>query len=228
MAFEAQRKLQEQKKKPRVGIITAWLMITAALVCDILQVALASFAAISTLGAIFIPFSWALSFSAFVSFWLWFMLLGVNYLDRNASARVLTMVLAFAVEWVPVLNLIPAITLGVAAVIFTSRHADQRSGLFAKAHKRYAAMDAEKRALREAAARRAFMNDQQSLTAKRARKQGGAQPEGPYDFKKVEQELKERRTSGKDERQEAPLYDPKEEAARREREKRAARQQNWF
>lgn len=139
--------MEDEKKKHKIGNVTAGFMILLALVVDGLQFLL-------TLVVILIPLSLLVTFIAGIGFALWFFLLGA-YSGKGAEKKVLTSGVSLVAEFIPVINAIPAITAGVVLNIILSRlddahislaKPDPRKILLAA---RKARMDASRARLRE-------------------------------------------------------------------------------
>lgn len=209
------------RTKPRIGVVTAIFMISLALLCDGLQIALSALASIKTIGIVFMPVAWLLSVAVMFTFFLWFTFARVNYFDRNLSVSIF----AIVAEMVPFLNLLPSITFGVAALIFTSRHEDGKSSLFLRAKKRYEGMTEMEQVEARLGAKKRFARDQANRAAQRVAGRE-EQPKAPMDFASAEAELRRRRARNPD--IEATLYDPEEEATRKDQEKRSTRRADWF
>lgn len=104
-------------EKQRIHVLMAVALIAAALLADGAQI----LELVPVVGFILGTFT---SFMAFIIFTFWFKALGVDYLDRNGATKFLIWVLAFAFETIPLLNIIPATTLGVAALVLVTRQQD--------------------------------------------------------------------------------------------------------
>lgn len=103
----------------RVSNTTAGFIIAVALLCDGAQFLLNFIPAIGQM------LSWLITFSALAVFALWFALLGISYFSgKKASSKVLSLLSATVVEMVPIINAVPAITMGVIGVIVASRAED--------------------------------------------------------------------------------------------------------
>ncbi|HEX5774470.1 MAG TPA: hypothetical protein VFY28_00695 [Candidatus Paceibacterota bacterium] len=93
-----------------IGPVTSIAIVGVALVFDGLQFLL-------TLTVIGSVFSWFITAVAWILFLLWFALLGVSYFGRGAAIRFLTVFASVITELVPIVNALPALTLGVVALI---------------------------------------------------------------------------------------------------------------
>lgn len=93
-----------------IGPVTSMAIVGVALVFDGLQFLL-------TLTVVGTVVAWYLSALAWIIFLLWFALLGVSYFGKGAAIRFLTVFASAVAELVPVVNALPALTLGVVALI---------------------------------------------------------------------------------------------------------------
>ncbi len=132
---------EKGKTGQRIDGLMATLLILAALGADFLQ----------TLALLGGPFLGSLiSLIAFTFFSCWFFMLGVSYLDRNGAVKFVIWMCSFIVEFIPILNTIPAITMGVVSLVLMTRFADGKdSALFKLARRRRAKMDKEQLHLAE-------------------------------------------------------------------------------
>lgn len=112
--------------KIRVGSWTAGLLISVALLIDLLQFLVSFLHVIPWAGnAIAFVVGTFLSFVAYISLGVWFALLGINYFTgKRAALKILTILATFGIELIPLLNMIPAITAGVITMIMVSRMED--------------------------------------------------------------------------------------------------------
>lgn len=103
----------------RIGTVTAGLMIGLAVLVDGIQFLLT----LTVIGSIV-----AMLISAFVwiTFLIWFALCGVSYFDRGAAVRGGIVIVSAITELVPFINAVPAVTLGVVALIIHSRIEDRK------------------------------------------------------------------------------------------------------
>lgn len=109
------------EKKRRIGNVTAGLLIVSALLVDGLQ-------GILTVSVFFLPLSVMVTFLATTAFGLWFLLLGVKYVGKDGK----NLLIAFAAvitELAPVINALPATTVGVIGIIVRTRIEDARENL---------------------------------------------------------------------------------------------------
>ena len=103
----------------RINTITAGLMIGVAVLADGIQFLL-TLTVIGSIVAMFISaFVW-------IVFLIWFALCGVSYFDRGGATRGLIMLTSAITELVPFINAVPALTLGVVALIIHSRMEDRK------------------------------------------------------------------------------------------------------
>jgi ribosomal protein L25 (general stress protein Ctc) len=213
----------------RIGTLTASLLVGTALIFDALQglVTLVASVPIPPLQPI-IVLAWYLSGLAFTIFLLWFKFLGVNYLDRNANVKLLTIILAFAFESVPIVSMIPALTLGVVAMIVISRYEDGEMGLMNRAAKKRKNMTQKERYSAEINAQAQFDKDQRSFAARRVREKGGEKAMVYGDFGSAQEALQKKQDTRQrkfNPEYEAPLFDPEEEALARAARERERKQQ---
>lgn len=110
-----------EKKKHKIGNVTAIFMVLLALIADGLQFLL-------TLAVILIPLSLLLTFLCGIGFALWFFILGA-YSGKGAEKKVLTSLVSVVAEVIPVINAVPAITAGVVINIVLSRLDDAHISL---------------------------------------------------------------------------------------------------
>lgn len=124
--------MDEEKKKHKIGNVTAGFMLLLALVADGLQFLL-------TLSVLLLPLSLLVTFLCSVGFILWFFILGA-YSGKGAEKKVLTSLVSMVAEIIPVINAVPAITAGVAINIALSRLDDAHISLAKPDPKKMAAM----------------------------------------------------------------------------------------
>lgn len=103
----------------RIGTITAGLMIGVAVLVDGLQFLLTLTVIGSLVAMLVSAFAW-------ITFVLWFALLGVSYFDRGAATRGLILLSSIIVELIPLVNALPATTLGVVALVIHTRIEDKK------------------------------------------------------------------------------------------------------
>lgn len=94
----------------RIGMGMGICLVAVAVLVDAVQL----FLTLTVVGVVASP---VLTFFAWTTFLIWFALLGVNYFDRGGASRVATMFASVVTELLPVVNAIPALTLGVIALI---------------------------------------------------------------------------------------------------------------
>lgn len=104
----------------RIGNVTAGLMIGVALLVDGIQFLLT----LTVIGSVVAMF---VSVFVWISFVIWFALHRVSYFDRGAATRGLILLGSVIVELIPMINALPATTLGVAALIFHTRIQDKKN-----------------------------------------------------------------------------------------------------
>lgn len=117
-----------ENKEVRIGNVTAVLLIMVALLFDLAQFVITvifGFVPLAGPGLI-ITATWFISMFAQIAFAIWFALLHVRGGARQTAfaIRMLVYISVFVVELVPIINSIPAITLGVVALIVLSRAED--------------------------------------------------------------------------------------------------------
>lgn len=131
--------------KHSVGNVTAGLMVVTALLFDGVQ-------ALLTASVFLVPFSLFFTILYTIIFGIWFLLLGV-YAGRGAEKRLAMSALGAIVEFIPVINALPAVTASVIVTIFLSRRADGSKRKAVPAKKRLASAERLQR-MRESSARR--------------------------------------------------------------------------
>ena len=113
--------MEGDKKKHKIGNVTAGFMLLLALIADGLQFLL-------TLAVVLIPLSLLLTFLCGIGFALWFFILGA-YSGKGAEKKALTSLVSMVAEFIPVINAVPAITAGVLINIVLSRLDDAHISL---------------------------------------------------------------------------------------------------
>lgn len=97
----------------RIGNISAGLMISVALIFDAIQTILTFIG----IGIIVGPF---ISLWSFLTFFTWFKIKGVTFIDRAGGKKVAAWAGTFLLEAIPGLNSLPGITIAtIATIIFT-------------------------------------------------------------------------------------------------------------
>ncbi|MDB5264978.1 MAG: hypothetical protein JWN64_549 [Parcubacteria group bacterium] len=107
------------KKKYRIGGTAAGFMIGTAILFDAIQFLL-------TLTVIGSLVTFLVTILATIVFALWFALLGESIFKQNAAKKALISMASVITELVPVIDALPAITLGVVALIAQSRSEDRK------------------------------------------------------------------------------------------------------
>lgn len=97
-----------------IGNVTAGLLIGLALLFDGIQFLLT----LTVLGALF---SWLVTVIAWTIFLIAFALVGENYFQKNMARKMLITGASVVAELIPIINAIPAVTLGVVALIVQNR-----------------------------------------------------------------------------------------------------------
>ena len=117
---------EETPQKPRIGGFTAGLLITFALLCDVLQFLFSFFHVIPWIGnAVAFVVVLFITIVSYVVLGLWFALLRINYFTgKRAALKVLTMLATFSIELIPLLDSLPAMTAGVLTMVIVSRIED--------------------------------------------------------------------------------------------------------
>jgi len=106
--------------RKRIGALTAGLLFGIAGLLDIIQFFVT-----------FIPFvdvilDWFIAVIGLITFGIWFAMLDVNYFQGKKAAGKIAAVFGTAiVEMVPILDALPAITLGVLTVVFLTWNEDK-------------------------------------------------------------------------------------------------------
>lgn len=105
--------------KKRVGTIAAFFMLATAITFDALQFFLTFIPFLGVVINIFI------TVLAAMIFWLWFLLLGVSYFSgKKMGLKLAAAMGGLIVELVPIIDALPAITVGVTVVIIATRLED--------------------------------------------------------------------------------------------------------
>jgi len=109
-----------QEIQYRVGSFATGFSIVIALLFDCLQFIL-NF--IPVMGQVV---SWFITFFAFSIFTVFFALLGVNYFSgKKASAKIISFLSSAVIELVPIVNALPAMTLGIIGILVAVRYEDK-------------------------------------------------------------------------------------------------------
>lgn len=113
--LQGQSQVSKGETKRHISKPVAGIMVTAAVIIDCAQFAINL---VPVLGQFF---GLMLSFIGFVSFLVWFALLGVNFFTgRKAGLKMMAGFGATIVELVPLVQALPALTMGVAVTIIAS------------------------------------------------------------------------------------------------------------
>lgn len=123
---------KQPKKKQRINIVVAFFMMVVAVLFDLAQFLISFFHVIPVAGnAIAVVFTWFLSIVSAFSFGLWFALLGVSYFGKNSGKKLAIVLGSTVAELVPIINALPAISLGVFLLILQTKleDADIKIGL---------------------------------------------------------------------------------------------------
>lgn len=120
----------EGQKKQRINIPVAVLLIGTAFLFDAVQ-DVAFFAnVVPGIGtAVAFIVSEFIAWLAAAVFFIWFSLLGVRYSDKNFALKLLLSMAAFVVELIPLLDILPAITLDVVVLVVLTRIEDTASSV---------------------------------------------------------------------------------------------------
>jgi hypothetical protein len=124
------RAANDNRKKHKIGNVTALVMVMLAVLFDIAQFGATFLHVVPAIGnAAAIVIAWFIAILSISTFALWFALSGVNYISgRGAGRRMLIALSAVIVELVPIIDALPGITIGVIGIIIESRISDaQRS-----------------------------------------------------------------------------------------------------
>lgn len=101
--------------KQRIGNVTAFLMISMAVIFDAVQFLLNFIPGLGQIAGLFITFLTATIFG------LWFLLLGVSYFGGKKAGLKMTAAFGSVItELVPIVSALPAITMGVVVIIIAT------------------------------------------------------------------------------------------------------------
>ncbi len=110
-------------ERKRISSLSVVALCAVAITFDGLQMLFALTAAVPVVGiAIAVVFGWLIAFTAYITFWLWYKLMGIDLLD-NILRKGMAMGLTFICEMI--LSILPGITIGVVAMIFVVRAEDK-------------------------------------------------------------------------------------------------------
>lgn len=132
----------------RIGNVTAGAIIGIALIIDGLQFLLT----LTVVGSVIAA---AMTFLAGFGFWLWFSILGVKYVGKDGSKKLLIGITSLITELIPVVDALPATTLGVVLIIIQTRIEDARTNAGKKVTQRTALAAARAQKMQAARAQRA-------------------------------------------------------------------------
>ncbi len=132
----------------RIGNVTAGAIIAIALIIDGLQFLLT----LTVVGSIIAA---AMTFLAGFGFWLWFSILGVKYMGKEGNKKLLISLTAFITELIPIVDALPATTLGVVLIIIQTRIEDARANAGKKVTQRTALAAVRSQKMQAARAQRA-------------------------------------------------------------------------
>lgn len=133
--------------KPKIGNITAGLMVALAALVDLTQFFLTGL-------LILIPFSFFVTILSLITFGVWFAVCGVNYFSGGGK-KFLTVVATTITELAPLITAIPATTAGVLGIIIMTRIEDARANTGKKVTPRTAAAAVRLQRMNNARATRA-------------------------------------------------------------------------
>jgi hypothetical protein len=122
-------------QKQTIGMIVAVLMVMLALLFDAAQF-LATFLHILPVvgNAAAVVFAWFITILATSIFAVWFALHDISYASgRGAGRRMLIALSAVVIELIPIIDALPAITIGVIGIIIESRIQDAQKAIAPKA-----------------------------------------------------------------------------------------------
>lgn len=112
----------DQNRKLRIGNFMGGALLAVALLFDLMQFLVTLLAFIPVLPFIVTTF---ISLVSYITFGIWFALLGVDYFNgKKASAKVLTLLATLGLELVPLISALPVIFAGVITMIILSRMED--------------------------------------------------------------------------------------------------------
>ena len=132
----------------RIGNVTAGAIIAIALIIDGVQFLLT----LTVVGSIIAA---AMTFLAGFGFWLWFSILGVKYIGKDGSKKLLIGITSFITELVPIVDALPATTLGVVLIIIQTRIEDARENAGKKVTQRTALASVRAQKMQAARSQRA-------------------------------------------------------------------------
>lgn len=105
-----------EEKRKRIGNMQGALMIGVAGVIDFVQ-------GLLTAGFIGVIVSTFISIFAWLTFYFWFKLNGINMLDSGVR-KIITLLCGAFIEMLPVINVLPAWTISVVIMLFIVRSED--------------------------------------------------------------------------------------------------------
>jgi len=115
----------ERQKRQRISVPVALLMVALALIFDGLQDLALFVNVIPAVGTVIdFIFSEMIAWLAAIIFFVWFAVLGVNYGGKKAALKLLISLSSFIVELIPLIDALPAITVGVVSLIIITRAED--------------------------------------------------------------------------------------------------------
>ncbi len=177
------------KKEQRIGILSAIMMVALAFLFDVFQFLATFLNIVPGLGVALCLYISMLSFSAF---FVWFALKGVDYLDRNGAVKLIVIIATTVTELIPLVDALPAITLGVLSLIIITRAEDSGIDLNAVRKARFAKMTAEQQVASRARAQTRIDRDQKPSVR---RGQLGDQDQS-YESQRIEKERQKRGAVG--------------------------------
>ncbi len=136
------------ENKQRIGNVSAGFMIGVAAIIDLVQFLL-------TLTAVLVPLAVLCTFFSATMFAIWFMIYGVKYVGHDNGKKLLIALASTVAEFVPVINALPATTVGVIGIIVQSRIEDARANTGKKVTPRTAMAVARARKMQAARTQRA-------------------------------------------------------------------------
>lgn len=154
---------------PRIGNVTAGMMLAGALVLDFIQFLL-------TLSVFLEPLSFIFTFLGAITFGLWFTLLGVRYIGNDGGKKLLIGLGATVAEFIPIINALPVTTAGVFGIIAQSRVEDARRNTGERVTPRTAMAVARAQKMRAARTQRANVAREEREEAQSARHADGTDP----------------------------------------------------
>jgi predicted membrane protein len=103
----------------RIGNVAAGFILAFTVIADLSQFLLT----LTGVGALLAPL---VTFLVTTTLFIWFLLLGVNYIaGKRAAAKAITALSVVVAEFIPVINALPTFTIGAIVIIWSSRAEDK-------------------------------------------------------------------------------------------------------